>query len=155
MGDKWNLLHIGGNVNRLVILRSRLVVIMLYLNWTMDQLSAKARVEKEIVNVIIDGLNSGEMTVEAARQAARDTLATVNKIEEHEDSILEFYKNLSEKYPVFEILYTKVKSEIIRSREMSDWRRALTAIDTGDINGAHAIVKSAISQSANEATNAN
>ena len=124
---------------------------MLYLNWTMGQLSAKARVEKEIVNVIIDGLNSGEMTVEAARQAARDTLATVNKIEEHEDSILKFYKNLSEKYPVFEILYTRVKDEIIKSREISQYRQALSAIDAGDMSGAHEIAKSAISQTAHEA----
>jgi len=119
----------------------------------MDQpaLSAKKRVEEEVLNVIIDGLNSGEMAVEQARQAAKDTLSTVGKIEAHEESILEFYKNLAQKFPVFEILYTKVKDEIIRSREISQYRQALTAIDAGDLDSAHQIAKSALVQSAYEA----
>ena len=118
-------------------------------------LSAKQRVEKEVLDAIIDGLNSGELTVEQAQSAAKDTLATLNKIDEHENSLLEFYKNLAAKHEIFALLYTKVKDEIIRSREMSDWRKALSAIDAGDINGAHAIVKTAISQSSHEATNTN
>lgn len=113
-------------------------------------LSAKKRVEKEVFEAIIDGLNSGEMTVEQARQAAKETLATVNQIEAHEDSILEFYKNLALKYPVFEILKNKVQDEIIRSREISHYRKALSAIDAGDIDSAHQIAKSALSETAHE-----
>ena len=116
-------------------------------------LSAKSRVEKEVVDVIIDGLNSGDMTVEQAQQAARDTLTTVEKIEEHEDSIVNFYKNLSDKYPVFKILYTKVKSEIIKSREISQYRQALTAIDAGNFDNAHQIAKTALVQTAHETKN--
>lgn len=113
-------------------------------------LSAKYRVEKEIVDAIVDGLNSGEMTVEQAQLAARDTLATVGEIEQHEDSILNFYKNLSDKYPVFKILYTKVKAEIIKSREISQYRQALGAIDAGNFDSAHQIAKNALGKTAHE-----
>lgn len=108
------------------------------------------RVAKEVLDVIIDGLNSGEMPLAQAQQAARETLATISKIEKHEESILDFYKNLSEKYPVFEILYTRVKSEIIKSRELSHYHRALSAIDAGDFVSAHQIAKTALSQTAHE-----
>lgn len=113
-------------------------------------LSAKTRVEKEVVDAIVDGLNSGEMTVEQSQQAARDTLAAIGAIEQHEDSILNFYKNLSDKYPVFKILYTKVKAEIIKSREISQYRQALGAIDAGNFDSAHQIAKAALGETAHE-----
>ena len=114
-------------------------------------LSVKDRVAKEVLDVIIDGLNSSEMPLPQAQQAARETLAAISKIEKHEESILEFYKNLSEKYPVFEILYTRVADEIIKSREMSHYQRALSAIDAGDLDSAHEIAKTALVQTAHEA----
>src|SRR4030042_6365756 len=121
----------------------------------MDQssLSAKARIEKDVVEVIIDGLNSGDLTVESAKQAAKEVLATLEKIEKHEESIAEFYKNLAQKYPVFNLLYTRVKSEIVKSKELSAHRQALAAIDVGNIDEAHKIAKTAISQSAHETAN--
>src|SRR4030042_6984829 len=121
----------------------------------MDQpaLSAKARIEKDVVEVIIDGLNSGELTVDAARQAAREVLATLTKIDKHEQSIAQFYKDLAQKYPVFNLLYTRIKSEIVKSKELSAHRQALAAIDVGNIDEAQKIAKTAISQSAHETAN--
>lgn len=118
-----------------------------------NQLSAKNRVEKDVLGVIIDGLNSGDLPIDQAQQAAKETLATISRIEQHEDSILDFYKKLADKYPVFKILYTRNKDEVIRSRELSDYRKALSALDAGDVAQAHQIVKSAISQTADETVN--
>lgn len=115
--------------------------------------SLKSRVEKEVLEVIIDGLNSGDLTVEKAQEVARETLATCDKIEKHEESIAQFYKELASKYPVFNILYTKVKDEILKSKELTAYRAALNAIDTGNLDEAHRIASSTISQSAHEATN--
>lgn len=114
-------------------------------------ISPRNRVARDVLDVIIDGLNSGEMPLAQAQQAARETLATIDKIEKHEESILDFYKNLAQKYPVFEILYTRVKDEIIKSREISQYRQALSAIDSGDLASAHEIAKSALTQTAHEA----
>ena len=121
----------------------------------MDQpaLSAKARIEKEVLEVIIDGLNSGELTVENAKQAAGEVLATLEKIDQHEESVARFYKSLAQKYPIFNLLYTRIKSEIIKSKELSAHRQALAAIDAGNIEEAHKIASGAINQSAHETTN--
>src|SRR3989338_3988167 len=115
----------------------------------MDQsaLSAKKKVEKEVLEVIIKNLNSGTLSVEMAREAAKLTLAEVERIEKHEETVADFYKNLSTKYPVFNILYTKIKGELATSRELSAHRLALAAIDSGKIEEAHKIA-----QTANETT---
>lgn len=117
-------------------------------------LSAKARIEKEVLEVIIDGLNSGDLTVESARLAAKEVLATLEKIDKHEESIAEFYKNLAQKYPVFNLLYTRINAEILKSKELSAHRQALAAIDAGNIDEAHKIASMAINQSAHESNNA-
>ncbi len=116
-------------------------------------LSGKKRVEKEVFETIIDGLNSGDITVDQAKQAAKETLAAVSKIEAHEDSILEFYTNLAKNHPIFEILKNKVQDEIIRSREMSHYKQALSAIDQGDLASAHKIAAGALLQTAHETKN--
>ena len=120
----------------------------------MDQsaLSAKKKVEKEVLEVIIKNLNSGTLSVEMAREAAKLTLAEVERIEKHEETVADFYKNLSTKYPVFNILYTKIKGELATSRELSAHRLALAAIDSGKIDEAHKIASAAIVQTANETT---
>ena len=122
----------------------------------MDQpaLSVKARIEKEVLEVIIDGLNSGDLNVESARQAAKEVLATLEKIDKHEESIAQFYKNLAQKYPVFNLLYTRINAEIVKSKELSAHRQALAAIDAGNIDEAHKIAQMAINQSAHESNNA-
>ena len=117
-------------------------------------LSLKARIEKEVLEVIIDGLNSGDLTVESARQAAKEILATLEKIDKHEESIAQFYKNLAQKYPVFNLLYTRINAEIVKSKELSAHRQALAAIDAGNIDEAHKIASMAINQSAHEPNNA-
>lgn len=118
-------------------------------------LSAKDRVAKEVLDEIIDGLNSGTLPLEKAQEVARLTLATLDKIEKHEDAIIDFYKQLAEKYENFKILYTKINAEILRSREISAYRSALAAIDSGRIEEAKDIVEAAIAQTANETTNIN
>lgn len=115
-------------------------------------LSARDRVASEVIAEIINGLNSGKMSLEEAQGAARLTLDTLNRIEKHEDTVIEFYKQLSGKYELFKILYTKIRDEIMRSREIVAWKNALEAIDSGRIEEAKDIVDMAIDQTANETT---
>ncbi len=119
------------------------------------KLSAKDRVAKEVLDEIIDGLNSGTLPLEKAQEVARLTLATLDKIEKHEDTIIDFYRELSERYENFKVLYTKIREEILRSREITAYRSALVAIDSGRIEEAKDIVDAAIEQTANETTNIN
>lgn len=119
------------------------------------KLSAKDRVAREVLDEIIDGLNSGTLTLEKAQEVARLTLATLDKIEKHEDAIIDFYRELSERYENFKVLYTKIKEEILRSREITAYRNALVAIDSGRIEEAKDIVDAAIEETANETTNIN
>lgn len=115
--------------------------------------SGKDRVEKEVLEVIIKNLYSGGMKVEEARLVARETLAQVAKIEKQEESVIDFYKELSQKFPVFKVLYTKIKGELAVPRELSAHREALQAIHSGDIDRANKIAQSALVQTAHEATN--
>lgn len=117
-----------------------------------SKLSAKRRIEKEVLDEIINELSAGKLSIETAREIARETLATVAKIEEHEESIAQFYKRLSQKHPSFKLLYTKIKGEILRAREISAHRQALSAIEAGNIDEAHKIASSTIKATAHEAT---
>lgn len=121
----------------------------------MDQpaISAKKRVEKEVLDTIMDGLGSGDLDSQKAQDIARETLATLKLLDEHEESLEKFYKNLASKYPIFSLLYTKIRGDIAHSREMTAHRQALAAIDAGKIDEAHQIAKGAIAQTAHEATN--
>ena len=120
----------------------------------MDQpaLSVKARIEKEVLGTIIDGLNSGELTAENAQVVAKDTLAALQKIDKHEESILKFYKDLSDKHPLFKILYTRINAEVVKARELSAHRNALVALDIGNIDEAKKIATGAMEATAHEAT---
>ena len=115
-------------------------------------LSAKARIEKEVLGTIIDGLNSGELTAENAQAVAKDTLSTLQNVDQHEESILKFYKELSQKHPLFKILYTRINAEIVKARELSEHRNALVALDTGNIDEAKKIATGAMEATAHEAT---
>lgn len=117
-------------------------------------LPLRERIAREVVGVIIDALNSGDLPLEKAKAAAGETLTTLDKIEKHEETVAEFYKSLAKKYPVFNVLYTKIISDMAKSKEMSAYKEALAAIESGDVKGAHQIASSAISQSAHETTNA-
>ena len=123
----------------------------------MDQpaLSAKKRIEKEVLEVIMDGLASGDIDNQKAQEIAKDALSTLKMLDEHEETIEKFYKNLAEKYAIFKILYTKVRAEIVKARELSAHRKALAAIDAGDVAGAHQITVRAISETSHETTNLN
>ena len=98
-------------------------------------LSAKKRVEKEVLDTIIDGLNSGEIDSQKAQEIAKETLATLKMLDEHEESIEIFYKNLSDKHPIFKSVYTRVRAEIVKARELSAHRKALLAIIAGATGG--------------------
>ena len=115
-------------------------------------LSGKARIEKEVLGTIIDGLNSGELTAENAQVVAKDTLAALQKIDKHEESILKFYKDLSDKHPLFKILYTRINAEVVKARELSAHRNALVALDIGNIDEAKKIATGAMEATAHEAT---
>lgn len=113
-------------------------------------ISARKRVANEVLDQLISGLESGEITIEQARAIAHETLAALDQIEKHEDIIVDFYKKLADRYPAFKLLYTRVKGEILKAREMAHYRSALVAIEAGDVAGANEILKSAIEQTANE-----
>lgn len=116
-------------------------------------LSDKRRVEKEVVEVLIKNLYSGDISVDKARLVAKETLAEVERIEKHEETVVDFYKSLSYKFPSFNILYTKIKGEIAAPRESSAHKLALTAINSGNIEEAHKIAQSAIAHTAHETHN--
>jgi len=112
--------------------------------------SLKTQVQKEVLIEIIQGLTTKTMTLEEAQIIARETLAASDKIETHEESVIEFYKDLAQKHKRFENLYTKVKGDILRSREVTAYRDALSAIDSGNIDAAHKIAQTALNTTANE-----
>lgn len=117
--------------------------------------SARRRVAKEVADQLIKGLSSGELTVEQARAIATETLATLAEIEKHEDLILDFYRKLSENYPSFKLLYTRIKAEILKARELAEHKAALLAIEAGNVTEAMAILNNAIAETANETTELN
>lgn len=111
---------------------------------------AKKQVEKDVLDTIVGGLNSGELSADIAKEIAKETLATLSKIDEHEETVLEFYKNLSTKHAIFNFLYTRVRNDIAKSKEMSAHRMALVAIHEGRVDEAQIIASGAISKTANE-----
>lgn len=114
--------------------------------------SARRRASEEVLDQLIKGLESGEITVDQARTIAKETLATLAEIEKHEDKILEFYQKLASQHPAFKLLYTRLKSEILKAREIAEYKAALMAIENGNVAEANEILKAAIAQSANETT---
>jgi len=112
--------------------------------------SLKSKVEREVVDQIIASLNNGSLKVEEAQQVAKETIATIDAVERQERSVVDFYQNLAEKHSQFEILYTKVKGDILRMHEESEYKKALSAINSGDMSGASLIAQGAIVKTANE-----
>lgn len=110
----------------------------------------KKQVEKDVLSTIVGGLNSGELTADNAKEIAKETLATLSKIDEHEETVVDFYKNLSTKHPIFNFLYTRVRNDIAKSKEMSAHRMALVAIHEGRVDEAQKIASGAINKTANE-----
>lgn len=116
--------------------------------------SLKGRVESEVVDQLMTALNSGKITIEEAQDVAQITLSTIDSIEAHERSIIDFYESLAKKHPAFEILYTKIKGELMRAHEVTGYKKALAALNTGDIESAKNIANIALVKTANE-TNIN
>lgn len=115
-------------------------------------MTVRKRVSQEVLDQLIKGLESGEMTIEQAKAIARETLATLAEIEKHEEMILEFYRKLASEHPLFKLLYTRIKAEILKAREIAEYKAALVAIEAGNVAEANEILKSAIEQTANETT---
>lgn len=115
-----------------------------------DSVSLKTRVEKEVVDQLIASLNNGSLSVEDAQQISRDTLGAVDSIERHEKSVIDFYETLAQKHPSFEILYTRIKGQLLRAHEVSAYKDALSAIDAGDLDTAKNIAGDAIDKTADE-----
>lgn len=113
-------------------------------------LSAKKRVEKDVLGAIMDGLSGGEIDSQKAQEIAKETLVTLKMLDEHEETLEKFYKNLSDKYDIFKILYTNVRADIAKAKELSAHRKALAAINAGDLEGARQIATTAILGTANE-----
>ncbi|MEK7581452.1 MAG: hypothetical protein AAB512_04155 [Patescibacteria group bacterium] len=119
-----------------------------------EPLSVKTQIEKDVLARILLGLHNFTMTVEAAREIARMTLATVDKIVKHEETVVEFYRDLAKKHKSFEILYTKVKGEILRGQEITAYRDALNLVNEGKIEEANKIAQGALDITANETADA-
>ena len=114
------------------------------------QVVTKKQVEKDVLSTIVGGLNSGELTADNAKEIAKETLATLSKIDEHEETVVDFYKNLSAKHAIFKFLYTRVRNDIAKSKEMSAHRMALVAIHEGRVDEAQKIARGSINKTANE-----
>lgn len=112
--------------------------------------TARARVSKEVLDHLIKSLGSGELSVDQARKIATETLATLTVIEKHEGQILDFYKKLADDYPTFVLLYTRIKGEVLKAREILEYEAALKAIENGNTAQAQEILKTAIADTANE-----
>lgn len=115
-------------------------------------ISERRRVADEVLDQLIKGLSSGQISVEQSRAIATETLAVLERIEEHEDLIMDYYKKMAEKYTVFKLLYTRIKSEILKAREIAQYKAALMAIEAGNVAEANEILKAAIADTANETT---
>lgn len=116
-------------------------------------LSAKDRVEKEVLNLILSEMESGKLTLPQAQDVAKVTLEKIGEIEAHQEAVLTFYESLARKYPAFQLLYTQAKGDLVKSKELTAYKQALEAIHAGNVAGANQIVESAVAQTANETTN--
>ena len=92
------------------------------------------------------------MSIEDARAIAKETLVILDEIEKHDDLILSFYEKMAKKYTVFKLLYTRVKGEILKAREIAEYKAALMAIEDGNVAEANEILKAAIAETAYETT---
>lgn len=110
----------------------------------------RARVSKDILEHLVKSLENGDLTVDQARKIAADTLAALTVIEKQEEEVLDFYKKLADNYPTFVLLYTRIKGEVLKAREILEYEAALKAIESGDTAQAHEILKTAITDTANE-----
>lgn len=117
------------------------------------QTSLRIKVEKEVLEQLLSDLVADKIDLEKAREIARETLVKIDEIEKHEESVMQFYENLSKKHEPFKMLYTKVKGDILRGREVNAYRSALMAIHSGDVGSAQNIAKGALATTANETAN--
>ena len=115
-----------------------------------NSVSLKNKIEREVLDEIIESLGNGSLTVGEAQQIARETIATIDAVERHEKTIVDFYKGLSERHKQFEILYTKAKGDILRAHEETALKDALAAIEAGNVDNAHKIAQGAIEKTADE-----
>lgn len=110
----------------------------------------RSRVSKEVLEHLTKSLQNGDLTIDQARKIASETLATLAEIEKHEEQVLDFYKKLADNYPTFVLLYTRIKGEVLKAREILEYEAALKAIENGNTKQAQEILKTAIADTANE-----
>lgn len=115
--------------------------------------SLKNRIEKEVLDQIMLCLENGSLKVEEAQIIARETLSMIDKVENHERNVVDFYKALADKHDQFDILYTKARGEVLRAHEENELKKAIAAVSVGDVVTAQGIAKGAIDKTANETNN--
>lgn len=101
--------------------------------------SDRQRAEKAVLEIIIDELKSGQMTVGDARQIARLMLEEAPKIDTNQ-RILELFSRLAQTHQAFKKLYIHEKSDSIKRRELAAWQEALELINQGKIDEAQTLV---------------
>ena len=103
----------------------------------------KEKIEKAVLDIIIDDLRAGRMTVEAAKEIARLTLEEVPLIDSNE-KILNLFSRLTSTHKSFEELYIKEKSDSIKRKEVFVWQTALELIHQGKLDEAQELVNKAV-----------
>lgn len=101
--------------------------------------SDRQRAEKVVLEIIIDELKSGQMTVSQAQQIARLMLEEAPKVDTNQ-RILELFSRLAQTHQAFKKLYIQEKSDSIKRRELAAWQEALKLIDQGKIDEAQTLV---------------
>ncbi|GEM_PF-5041864 len=119
-----------------------------------DQLTPiQQAIVKDVVQIILKEAGDGGLSLSEAQAAATMTLGNLASAKD-QGTVLEFYAQLSRRFPVFELLYTRAKESQIKEEEEAAYEEALKAVEAGDISKARAIIDQALQKTAHEATNA-
>ena len=105
----------------------------------------KEEVEKlhgEILDIIIYGLENGAITEDDVPIISRFVLEGTNIITTHEE-LATFLANLSEKWGMFEVLKTTAMADVKKKSDAQAVAGALNLLQSGNVDGALAMVKSA------------
>ena len=109
-------------------------------------------IEGDVLRIILDEAEKGILSLSEAQAAATMTLQNLAPVKDQE-TILNFYAQLSRRFPIFELLYTRAKESLVKEEELAAYEEALKTIEAGDIKGARAVIDQALQKTAHEATN--
>lgn len=97
---------------------------------------------KHILDVILLGLESGELEAYESSEIAEYVLGKVERLESERD-VVGFYKELSELWPFLEVLMDETNKENQEKMEAEAAEGALTLLKHGKVDDALDLVKTA------------